>query len=99
MANNLSPALPEPLPPRHRKRDGNTDDEHEKRLDQVPKTQAVPGVVLALGPDRMQERPLQGRVDKMGVDMCAFPDQEKHRHTAKNVEGKKPIRHGSRACC
>ena len=42
----------------HRERDGDAHDEHEEGLDQVPESQAVPGVVGELRGGRLNPAPL-----------------------------------------
>ena len=57
-------------------RHGDADDEHEKRLDEVPKAQSVPGVMMKLGPDGMNNGSLKGRINQMFIDMSGFRDQQ-----------------------
>src|SRR4029453_12508493 len=69
-----------------RKRHSDADDEHEKRLDQVPEAKAVPRMVVKLQPDAADERAAQRRVDEMIVDLGGFSNQKKHGQPAKEVE-------------
>src|SRR5207302_6959115 len=61
-------------------------DEHEKRLDQIPEAQAVPGMMVKLRADRGEHRAAERGVDEVIVDAGGLGDQEEHRQTAEEIE-------------
>jgi hypothetical protein len=76
----------------HRKGQGHADDEHKKRLHEIPEAQSGPRVMIELGADSVEERPAEPGVPEVFIKKRALPDEEEHREPAEEIQGHQPSR-------
>ena len=80
----------------HGQSQGRPDDEHEERLDEVPKAQPGPRVMVELRADEPEDGSGQPGVPEMLVEQRALPDQEEHGQAAEEIEGQQAFSHRRR---
>jgi len=70
----------------HRKGHRHADNKHKKWLDQVPKSQPMPWVVMKLRDELAPKSTWNRQIGDCVIDPCSFGHQEKHDQAAKNIE-------------
>ena len=75
-----------------RQRHGGTGDEHEPRLDEVPESQSVPGMMVKLQCQGVERRALE--FEQAGVEPGALEHQEHHDEAPHDVDRQEPCRGG-----
>ena len=86
VAKARAPAISARPPLAEGKRHGHSHDKHKKGLDEVPEVEAVPRMVIEFHANKAENSAMQGRAPKQLIKPGRFPDQQKHRQAAENIE-------------
>jgi hypothetical protein len=73
-----------------RERQGSARDEHEARLNEIPKSQPIPGVVKKLQKESVDSLTFR-KFKKIFIKACALHHQQYHDQAPHKIEGQQPL--------